>query len=123
MQGNPKPIVGAPDPARNGAPIPGMASDPSRPAVVVDHIVPISQLMYVPGFLNLPAEYMYMVTNSPRNLQWMSAYANGMKNSDSVARIAGADPKWLHEQLQLENDTKATLQDLIHQLLATLAPG
>jgi len=101
LQGQAKPGVGDPDPARNGAPIPGMASDPSRPAVVVDHIVPIAALMYVPGFLNLPAEYMYIVANSPRNLQWMSAYANGMKNSDSVARIGNADPKWVQEHVQL----------------------
>ncbi|OBH01575.1 hypothetical protein [Mycobacterium sp. E3247] len=78
-----------------------MANDPSRPAVVVDHIVPIAQLMYVPGFLQLPAEYMYVVANSPRNLQWMSAYANGMKNSNSAARIGDADPGWLQQQLQL----------------------
>ncbi|OBF70133.1 hypothetical protein A5750_24980 [Mycobacterium sp. 852002-51613_SCH5001154] len=123
LQGQAKPGVGTPDPARNGAPIPGMASDPSRPAVVVDHIVPIAQLMYVPGFLNLPAEYMYVVANSPRNLQWLSAYANGMKNSDSIARIGDADPKWVQEQIQLENDTRATLQDLINQLLTTLPPS
>lgn len=123
LQGKAKPAVGDPDPARNGTPIPGMASDPSRPMVVVDHIVPLAQLMYVPGFLKLPADYMYMVANAPLNLQWMSAYGNAAKSSDSVARISGADQQWLKEQLQLEQDTQKKLQDLINQLLATLPPG
>ena len=123
LQNKPKGNVGDPDPARNGAPIPGMKSDPSRPAVVVDHIVPLAQMMYMPGFLKLPAEQMYMVANAPLNLQWMSAYGNAAKSSASVARIGGADPKWVEEQLALEESTNKKLQDLINQLLAARPPG
>jgi hypothetical protein len=115
--------VGDPDPARPGATIPGLKSDPSKPAVVPDHIVPLAQMMYMPGFLKLPAEQMYMVANSPLNLQWMSAAANAARSSGSAARVLNADPKWLEQQLALEESTRTKLQDVINQLLAAKPPG
>ncbi|WP_156349412.1 MULTISPECIES: hypothetical protein [unclassified Mycobacterium] len=47
----------------------------------------------------------------------------GALRSGEFARIGDADPQWVQEQVQLENDTRATLQDLINQLLATIPPS
>jgi hypothetical protein len=115
--------VGDPDPSQPGKTIPPMGNDPTKPAIVPDHIVPLAQIVYMPGFIKLPVEQMYMVANSPMNLQWMTKSANAIKNSGSAARVAGADPKWLDEQLALEGSTKAKLQKIIDKLLAALPPG
>ncbi|MDT5009593.1 MAG: hypothetical protein QOH57_1210, partial [Mycobacterium sp.] len=115
--------VGGPDPARPGTTLPGLKSDPTKPAVVPDHIIPLAQMMYMPGFIKLPAEQMYMVANSPLNLQWMSFAANSMKNSGSAARVANASPQWLEQQLALEASTRDKLQKVIDKLLAALPPG
>jgi hypothetical protein len=115
--------VGDPDPSRPGATIPAMSGDPSKPAIVPDHIVPLAQMMYMPGFIKLPAEQMYMIANSPLNLQWMSRGANAIKSSGSAARITDASPQWLKEQLALENDTRDKLQKIIDKLLAAMPPG
>jgi hypothetical protein len=115
--------VGDPDPGIPGKTIPGLKSDPTKPAIVPDHIVPLAQMMYMPGFIKLPGEQMYMVANSPLNLQWMSQAANSVKNAGSAARITNANPQWLEQQVALEGSTKDKLQKIIDKLLAALPPG
>jgi hypothetical protein len=122
FQGKPRPNVGDADPARGSQTIPAVKGS-SRPDVVVDPIVAVAQLLYLPDFLKLPADSMYMVVNAPLNLQWMSAAGNMARGSDSVAAIINADPQWQSEQQQLEKDTKGKLEELVKQLGASLPPS
>jgi hypothetical protein len=50
--------------------------------------------------------------------QWLSGKANQAKGSGSAAYMKNADPSWVQEQVQLENVTRARLQNLLSALAA-----
>jgi hypothetical protein len=121
LQGKTWPQVGSPNPvypAGSGKTI--QAGRFGNPAVSADHIVPIAEILYLPGFLKLPPALMYQVVRAPVNLQWLSSLENSIKSSGTAARISGADPQWVQQQIALQNSTRDQLTDLIQQLLKTL---
>ena len=118
LQGQPRPNIGDPDPIHPGQTIIGKTSDPTVPAVTADHIVPIAEIMNMPGFLELDADNMYLVTRAPVNFQWMSQADNLVKSSGSAALIEDADPTWLAQQLTLHDEVKDQLAQIIQKLLA-----
>jgi hypothetical protein len=117
LQGQPRPQVGDPDPAYDGRLIPPTKANPAKPAVEPDHIVPLAQIINLPGFVRLSPEHMYMVVNAPLNLQWMSAKANRSKMSRSVMGMRGVNPQWQQQQYKLQEQTRNHLVDIIQQLL------
>ncbi|MBO3083038.1 hypothetical protein [Cellulomonas fengjieae] len=120
LQGSPRPVVGGQDPA-----YPNLvfgANKKGASAASPDHIVPIAEQLNMPGFLQLPPEYMYVVTRSPVNFQWLSWKANLSKQSRSVAGMSGVDPAWQAAQVQLEAQTRASLEAAIARLLASRPP-
>jgi hypothetical protein len=110
--------VGAPDPAyptSTGRTFGTNAAGGS--AASPDHIIPLAEIVNMPGFTRLKAEYMYVVTRAPVNYQWLSRGANSAKQSRSVAGMSGVDPVWQAEQIALEQEVRAKLQDIINKLL------
>lgn len=121
FQGKGWPSVGSPNPAYpigSGKLI--QAGRFGNPAISADHIVPLAEILYLPGFLKLPPALMYQVVRAPVNLQWLSTPENIAKSSGTAARISGADPQWVNQQLNLQNSARDQLTDLIKQLLGTL---
>ena len=118
LQGRPRPLAGTPDPAYpsgSGRAI-GTNAD-GESAVSPDHIVPLAEIINMPGFTKLSPQNMYVVTRAPVNLQWLSFKANLSKSSRSVAGMSGVDPQWQAEQVELENQIREQLQDIINKLL------
>jgi hypothetical protein len=118
LQGKPRPSVGAPDPAYG----PGSGKLVQRNAagnsyVSPDHIVPLAEIVNLPGFTKLNAQNMYVVTRAPANLQWLSVPVNISKNSRSVALMSGVDAQWQADQVVLENQVRRQLIDIINKLL------
>jgi hypothetical protein len=118
FQGQPRPAVGAPDPAYPaalekvfGTNAGGLSN--ARP----DHIIPLAELINTPGFVKLTPENMWAIVNAPLNYQWLSPGANSSKSSHSVAAMGGVDPQWQAEQAQLEQRTRQQLRDIIDKLL------
>lgn len=117
LRGQPRPAVGAVDPAYDGRTFPPAANGLS--AASADHIVPIARQIYLPGFTRLTPDNMHVVTRAPLNFQWLSFKANLSKQSRSVAGMSGVDPRWQAEQVELEKETVLRLQDAIDRLLAS----
>jgi hypothetical protein len=86
--------------------------------VSADHVVPLTEIMQMPGFAELTPQNMYAVSRAPLNLQWLSRKANLAKSSRSAAYIRTADPAWQAEQVKLENTVRAQRADIIQKLLA-----
>lgn len=116
--------------AAGAAATPGRRPSPSQPwttvgtrrdgspAVSADHIVPKVEIMYLPRFLELSPDDMWLVLNAPLNLQWLPSVVNVVnKNSRSAADMQGVDPTWRDAQTTLQNRKRAELTELI----ATLA--
>ncbi|MGV9803496.1 hypothetical protein ACWDTP_36155 [Mycobacterium sp. NPDC003449] len=115
--------------AGKAAPQPGR-SDPVYPdrkigettrgdaQVSPDHIVPLAELLKLPGFLKLTSDQMFMLSRLPLNYQWLSWTANKGKNSGSAERLLPeADRNWVGKQLHLQNQTRDQLQDIINNLV------
>ena len=115
FQGLPRPNVGDPDPAFPGQTIGDVVG---RPDVAADHIVPLAELVQLPGFAQLTPENQWLVAHAPLNFQWLSRRANTAKNSGYAGRIKGADPNWVAQQDQLQITTRTALLDLITTLIA-----
>ncbi|MFE9204268.1 hypothetical protein [Micromonospora sp. NPDC007230] len=118
LRGQPRPAINAPDPAyppgsgyRIGR-LPG-----GRSKVTPDHIIPLTEIMQMPGFLRLTPRNMYHLVNARVNLQWLSKKANDSKSSRSVAGMTGVDPAWQASQVLLEDKVRRILQDAINTLL------
>jgi len=89
------------------------------PAVAPAHVVPLAEVMCLPGFLQLSAENMYLVAHTELNLQWLSYWAAATQASPSMAQITGPlDEGWLAEQAQMHATVRGELVVLIQQLLA-----
>ena len=93
------------------------AWDSGRSKVSPDHIIPLAELVQMRGFMKLTPTNMYVLSRAPLNFQWMSRSANESKQSRSAAYVSGADPKWINDQVALENETRKKLQEIIDQLL------
>lgn len=119
LQGTARPNLGDRDPAY--PPGSGATIGPNRsgtgPGVSADHIVPLAEVMNMPGFMKLTPQNMYVVTRAPVNFQWLSTRANYSKSSRSAADITGVDPSWSKGAVALEDSSRQQLQDLIQQLL------
>jgi hypothetical protein len=118
LRGAQRPAIGDRDPAypaSSGRRIGTNADGDSK--VSPDHIVPLTQIVNMPGFTRLSPEGMYVVTRAPVNFQWMSVPANTSKNSRSVAGMSGVDPKWQADQVILAEQVRRQLQDIIDKLL------
>jgi hypothetical protein len=116
LNGLPKPAVGDPDPAFPGNTI--KARGNGNPDVSADHIVPLAELVSMPDFWRLSPKFQYMLSRAPFNYQWLSGDANQSKGSRSAASMKEADPAWIQEQVQLEDSTRARLQELLSALAA-----
>jgi hypothetical protein len=116
LQGQPRPKPGDADPAYDGGTIQGKAG---QPKVSADHIIPLSELVQMPGFTHLTPDQMYLLANTPMNLQWLSWRANQSKGSGAAADLL---PKvteaWAQSQQQLEDSTRTALIDIINKLNA-----
>jgi hypothetical protein len=124
LQGIPRPQANTPDPAFQsslGRTIGTNAAGASQ--VSPDHIVPLTELIQMPGFLRLTPQNMYVVASAPRNLQWLSYGANLSKLSRSAAFISGVNARWLANQAILELQTRTRLQDTINTLLRAQGSG
>jgi hypothetical protein len=114
LQGATQPNVGTPDPAR-----PGQSVGPDGqggPQVTPDWIVPLSDILKMPKFMQLDAESMWMVTMSPLNREWVSNQGAMGRRSPSVATMAGVSEQWLKRQKQLTDTVSGQLEALIGQL-------
>jgi hypothetical protein len=116
LQGKSRPKPGDADPAYDGGKIQGKAG---QPKVSADHIIPLAELVQMPGFAYLTPDQMYLLANTPMNLQWLSWRANQSKGSGSGADLL---PKvtdaWARSQRQLEDSTRDALIDIINKLIA-----
>ncbi|WP_433392669.1 hypothetical protein [Micromonospora sp. KLBMP9576] len=122
LRGDPRPGIGSRDlayPASTGYTVGRNAGGLS--AVSPDHIIPLAQIIHLPGFLRLSPQNMYQVVNARVNLQWLSYKSNWSKSSRSVAGMSSADPAWRTTQMQLEDDVVKVLQDTINKLLRSQA--
>jgi hypothetical protein len=118
LRGTPRPEVGDPDPAYPGRTIP-KASGNEDPDVSPDHIVPLAEIVQLPGFTRLSPENMYAVATAPLNLQWLSRTANQSKGSRIIAAMTQADPAWRDSQTNLQNQVRTQLQDIIDRLISS----
>lgn len=116
LAGAAAPPAGGPDPAYPGQKI---GETPAGDAKVVpDHIVPLAELVKLPGFLKLTSDQMYLLSQAPLNYQWISWTANTAENSDSAARmLPEPDRSWAGKQMQLQNETRNQLQDIVNNLV------
>lgn len=116
LAGKAAPQPGAPDPVYPGLRIGETKAGDAK--VSPDHIVPLAELIKLPGFLKLTADQMYLLSQVPLNYQWLSWTANTAKNSASAARmLTKADGNWAGKQIQLQNETRNQLQDVINNLV------
>jgi hypothetical protein len=111
LRGVPRPRADDADPAYPGSTV-GRRSNGGAD-VSPDHIVPLAELVQMPGFSLLNADNMYAVANAPLNLQWLSGRANLAKGSRTAADILGVDPQWRRSQVALQEEVRAQLRDLI----------
>lgn len=119
LQGVARPKVGDPDPAfPSGSGRTIGANKDGGPRVSPDHIVPLAELVQLPGFSQLSARNMMAVANSPLNLQWLSNAANTTKFSRSGVAIKPFDPAFTSAQHALEETARTGLLRLIRDLLA-----
>jgi hypothetical protein len=118
LRGTPRPEVGDPDPAYPGRTIP-KASGNEDPDVSPDHIVPLAEIVQLPGFTRLSPENMYAVATAPLNLQWLSRKANQSKGSRIIAAMTQADPAWRASQTDLQNQVRTQLRDIINRLISS----
>lgn len=109
-----QPKVGDDDPARPGQTIGADAQ--GDPQVTPDYVIPLSDILAMPKFLDLNPESMWMVTMSPLNREWLSDQAAMARRSPSVAAYTRTDEKWLKDQAELADGIRSQLQQLIDQL-------
>ncbi len=118
LQGVARPKIGDRDPAypAGSGKVIGTNAD-GNSKVSPDHIIPLSQLVNLPGFTKLTPQQMYALSRAPLNFQWLSPAANLSKQSRSAAFVSGADPAWVRAQQALEQQTLKKLEDIIAKLL------
>jgi hypothetical protein len=118
------PRIGEPDPPLPGRSIvarlrKGQPDVNPVPYVSADHIVPLAELINIPGFLELSADNMYMLSRAPLNLQWLSQTVNLMKSSRSVSYMIRVDPAWQDGQAALQTSVRGQLEQIVQRLIQT----
>ena len=120
LQGNARPNIGDKHPSGYTV---GTRRSTGVPAVSPDHIVPKVEILYLPRFLELAPENMWEVINAPLNLQWLPSEVNEtVKNFRSAAGMKGVDPIWQQQQIQLQDQKRRELTELIAQLADSQLP-
>jgi hypothetical protein len=114
LQDEPQPKPGDSDPARSGAHVGTDAQ--GGPQVTPDWVVPLSEILKMPKFMQLDAESMWMVTMSPLNREWVSSQAAMGRRSPSVAAVSGTSDEWLKGQAKLADQIRGQLEQVIEQL-------
>lgn len=117
LQGQPQPQAGDADPAFADGTIGTDAQ--GQPQVTPDYVIPLSDVLAMPKFLDLNPDNMWLVTMAPINHQWISDQARLAKNSPSVAEFKGLQDKWMAEQKDLADTVRQQLQDAIDLLAST----
>ncbi len=117
LRGRPRPKVGDTDDAYPGLTI--GAKRNGDPRVTPDHIIPLTEIMQMKGFLQLTPRNMFAVTRAPLNYQWLSIKANLSKQSRSVGGMSGVNKKWQDDQIKLADEVRPKLEALIQKLLAS----
>ena len=120
LQGERRPAAGDPDPAFPGLTI---AARDGRPAVGVDAILPLPEIVSMPGFLGLDGGNMLRVVHAPAGLQWLSTRAALAQGSPSVAAVASVDPAFAAAQDELATGVRQRLLDGIQVLLQLQQAG
>ncbi|OHV00495.1 hypothetical protein [Mycobacterium talmoniae] len=87
-------------------------------AVTASRIISLAEVVQMPGFTDLSPEHMWEVANAPLNLQWLSREAHWHKRGRSAAYLAGLDPGWQAQQIELENRVRQQLRDIVAALAA-----
>ncbi|HKT03811.1 MAG TPA: hypothetical protein VJT31_30140 [Rugosimonospora sp.] len=120
LKGQPKPEPGAPDPAYPaGSGRTYGRSATGGPAASPSRIVPLAEIVNMPGFTGLTAQNMYAVIRAPLNYQWLSWSAQRSARSRSVALMEGVDPRWQAAQVALHDRIRQQLQGIIASLLSS----
>lgn len=115
-----RPQVGEPD-----ARFPGLITVPTtegyddEPAVTADRIIPLAEVMALPGFDELSPANMWTVAHAPANLEWQSYAGNVADQSRSAALLNSPDPVWSSDREELKGQVRTQLLSLIKSLLAT----
>lgn len=116
LAGKAAPKVNSSDPAFPARKI--RAGRTGKSKVTPDHIVPLAELIKMRGFLKLTPEQIFAISRLPMNFQWLSWAANMGKNSGSAARLLpGADANWVGRQVQMQDETRSKLQEIIDDLV------
>jgi hypothetical protein len=114
LQDQRQPKPGDTDPARPGASVGTDAQ--GGPQVPPDWVVPLSDILKMPKFMQLDAESMWMVTMSPLNREWVSSQGAMARRSPSVAAVSATSDDWLKNQKKLADQTRGQLEQIIEQL-------
>jgi len=88
-------------------------------AVVAARIIPLAEIVEIPGFTELTMEQTQRVAFTPANLQWVSRPVYWMQRGRSAALLRGVDLDYQTDQVRLENRVRADL----HRIVATAAAG
>jgi hypothetical protein len=118
LNGSPPPRAGALDPAYQPEKnVRIRTTTTGEPAVSADHIVPLAEIVQMPGFHRLSPRNMYAVINAPSNLQWLSFKANRAKSAIISGLVPGFDPAFAERLRTLQQEQRAELQRIIDSLL------
>ena len=117
LQGIRRPRVGDDNPATPEQPI--TARRNGLPNVSADHIIPLIQMVGLPGFKDLSAAQVYDLINWTRNLQWMATPDNQGKGGNSAVNVTrwATNPAFVTAQTALENSARQALLEAISQLV------
>lgn len=89
-------------------------------AVVPARIIPISELVTIPGIEQLSSDQLPYLAHTPVNLQWMSRPVYWLQRGRSAAALGSrVDAGWQEDQVRLEDNVRATL----HRVVAAVAAG
>lgn len=114
LQDQPRPEPGDADPARPGQVV--GTDEEGGPQVTPDYVIPLSEMLQMPKFLELNADSMWMVAMSPLNREWVSHQAAMSRRSPSVAAAAGTSDDWMLDQAELADQVRGQFEQLIEQL-------
>ncbi|TEA07978.1 hypothetical protein [Mycobacteroides salmoniphilum] len=82
-------------------------------AVVAARIIPLAEIVMMPGFADLTMEQTPRVAFTPMNLQWVSRPVYWMQRGRSAATLRGVGGEYQAEQVQLEDRVRVKLRHVI----------
>src|SRR5262249_50671606 len=86
-------------------------------AVVAARIIPLSEIVGLPGFTELAMDQMARFAHTPVNLQWLSRTVDWLKRGRSAALMPLVAAGWQSDQVRLENDVRATFHRIVGAVL------